>query len=212
MNDDSICQACPTPLHCATAVCQGTCPSCLPGYRLDSDGNCTSLLCLLYGCGAANVGVVCNEVNSTSFSCTCPGASPIIVIPPDVFEGCDSSPSDNDVVAHINGTHLDAFLRNGILEITGVVLVEVNGNTFTININSTVPATSLENSLKSQLAAFLGGSYTSQDITLAYGSSKRDAQNDQVHVTVNGNNFVAGTAFYQFPVLLFGLLLLGVHL
>lgn len=181
-----------------------------PGNGTADATQCTPQKCFLYGCGASNIGVVCNELNDTSFTCTCPNDTMAqVVIIPQAFEGCDQNgTTDEQVVASLNGTTLEAFLKNNILTITGAILVNVNGRTFTINLNTTVPADSIEEQLREQIAAFLGGGYTSDDITLQY-SNKR-AFSSSVGVTVNGQD--SGAMRRSFDLFLFGMMYLALHL
>jgi hypothetical protein len=164
--------------------------------------------CLLYGCGVANIGILCTEVSNTEFSCTCPGEPAVIVHVPDVFIGCiGSHPSDYDVVTHINALHIVAFLRNSILEITSVIFGESNGNSFTLTIRATVSLSSIEDLLKIQIARFLGGSYTAEDIILTYGSKR--IEDGTVKVTVEGAASAAPINAHS--LYMFGLLLMALH-
>jgi len=184
---------------------------CPAGFRQEQDGSCTPLNCLLCGCGASHIGIECQEFNSTSISCICPDGTTTIVTPPDVFAGCSNTtqPTDQEVVAAINATQLEAFLLHGIVEITGVFMVQANGRTFTLNITSAVPATQLESTLRTQIAAFLGGSYTADDVKLTYTSRKRADNQAQVNVTLQSQVSSAGVVGYS--LVLFGLLLVALQ-
>jgi hypothetical protein len=112
-------------------------------------------------------------------------------------------------VANINATVLSAKLKDGILEIVGALVVNVEGRSFTIQINSTVPAGNLEDAIRQQIAAFLGGSYTRDDVRLTY-SSKR-AYNADVGVTIDGDASSGSVLKRNFHLFVFGLLYLTLH-
>jgi len=202
-------------------VCS-TCTSCdwdkrlvapCPGNGTADAATCETLNCVRYGCGASNIGVTCDEIDDKSFRCSCQGSSqPVVVTVPSAFEGCTfngTQPTDEDVVANINATILSAHLEDGILQITGAIVVNVDGRSFTLQLNSTVPAGDLEDELKQHIAAFLGGSYTADDVQLSY-SSKR-AYDAEVSVTVDGNASAGSALQRNFQLFVFGLLYLTLH-
>jgi len=190
-----------------TACSTGVSP-CAPGYELRADGSCRPMWCLLRGCGARNVGILCQEVNDTAFSCQCPDKSPVIVNLPNHFSGCSlvPMPTEVDIVAHINALHLEAFLVNGILEVRSVFFLEVNGNSFTVHINATVPVRIFEDALKKQIALFLGGDFSESDIIISFDMSKR-SDTGMVKVTVGGD-VSSAPALPAYSLYLFSLLLL----
>jgi len=208
---DQICEFDPNaPIsHCKCFACH-PCPECQKGYELSDDGNsCTPINCLLYGCGAANIGVVCQEVNSTFYSCTCPDdtLSPVIVMVPGTFEGCSGDFSDEEVVQNINALSIEAFLLNAISSLSDVTMGDTNGNTFSLSLNSTDAITSLEQELKDDIAAFLGGTYTPDDIQIAF-QSKRDVGQIDVTVDSSDNGNTSAASFVGQQVWLFAILLL----
>jgi hypothetical protein len=150
---------------------------------------------MLYGCGAANLDVVCKEYSSTTFICVCPGELVSYVAANTTsFQGCGSGSNGSgsgapisQVLASVNTTHLEAFLVNGMEQILGAAIVTVNGNQFTLNINATVPIDGLTAELEKEIAAFLGGGYTAADVTVQYVSKRKRATSGTVIVSINGN-------------------------
>jgi hypothetical protein len=155
---------------------------------------------MLYGCGASNIDVLCTEYDSGHFLCVCPGEHVTIVAINDTFDGCPGSPpaSNEEVVAHVNTTNLEPFLVNGMENLLGSAVVTVNGITFTLNVNATVPIDGLTAELQSEIAAYLGGDFTADDVTVDYVGKKKRAENGQVVVTVHrsGASSVAPTTAY----------------
>jgi hypothetical protein len=110
--------------------------------------------------------------------CTCPQEEVHIVKAGDAFPGCVGSggpPTDAEVLAKVNTTRLAVNLRNGVLQIVGVAVVDINGNTAELSINSTVPIDHITDEIKKQIAIFLGGDYTADDISVEFVSKKRQA-------------------------------------
>jgi hypothetical protein len=224
----SPCRSCPVgdwisyPCEGYTNTVCSTCTPCdwdkrlvapCPGNGTADAATCKTLNCVRYGCGASNIGVTCSEIDDNSFSCLCSGsAQAVVVTVPSAFEGCGfngTQPTDEEVVANINATVLSAKLKDGILEIIGAIVVNVEGRSFTIQINSTVPAGNLEDAIRQQIAAFLGGSYTRDDVRLTY-SSKR-AYNADVGVTIDGDASSGSVLKRNFHLFVFGLLYLTLH-
>jgi len=167
---------------------------------MDLYGLCSPQLCLLYGCGAANIDVLCSEYDSGHFLCVCPGEHVTIVAINDTFSGCPGSPppTNEEIVANVNATALEAHLVNGIETVLGAAVVTVNGTSFTLNINATVPIDGITAELQREIASYFGGDVTADDITVNYTNSKRKrVDNGQVSVTVNtsaANSMVPHTA------------------
>jgi hypothetical protein len=166
---------------------------------MDLYGLCVAENCAIYGCGASNLDVRCDEYNSTHFLCTCPREEVTIVKNGDVFPGCDNGgtpPSTEEVLAKVNTTRLQASLVNGVIELVGVIVVDINGSSIELDLNSTVPIDNITDEIKRQIAFFLGGDYTADDINIEYVTKKRQADstnNGRVRVTVSGNNSRAPT-------------------
>jgi len=191
------------------------CGPCQVGYTLDLYGLCVAQLCMLYGCGAANVDVVCKEYSDTTFICVCPVEQvSYVAANTTTFQGCSSSgngsgnqpqPPINQVLASVNTTHLEAFLVNGMEQILGAAIVSVNGNTFTLNINATVPIDGLTAELEKEIANFLGAGYTANDISVQYVARKRNT-NGQVVVSVSGQASGVTSVYVPITAFLIGLL------
>jgi len=165
---------------------------------------------MLFGCGAANLDVVCKEYSATQFLCVCPGELvSYVTANTSTFTGCTGSQSPpapiSKVLASVNSTNLEAFLINGMEQILGAAIVTVNGNTFTLNVNATVPIDGLTTELEKEIAAFLGGGYTADDVTVSYVSKKR-VNNGQVSVSVNGQASGASSVVPFAAYLIIGLL------
>jgi len=103
------------------------------------------------------------------------------------------------IVANIDFVQLEAFLVNAGFQITGVIEGEINGASFTIDVNTTEAVgsdfvTALEQFLADQIAKFLGGGYTAGDITVDVSPStptttKRQANDPATHtasITISG--------------------------
>jgi len=182
------------------------CGPCQVGWSLALNGKCTPLNCLLYGCGASNIGVVCAEADEKHYVCKCPGEGAITLAVGDVFIGCNiPAATDEEVLAQVNITGLAAHLTNGVIDLLGVIVVDVNGNTFTLNIQASVPIDTIGEHLKEKIAEFLGADYTANDITLEYLTKR--AVSGTVMVTVNrGDSSLASRVTYS-AFLLFCLML-----
>jgi hypothetical protein len=163
---------------------------------MDLYGLCVAESCAIYGCGASNLDARCDEYNSTHFLCTCPREQVTIMKNGDAFPGCDNAgtpPSDEEVLAKVNTTRLQASLVNGVIELVGVVVVEIDGNKIELDLHSTVPIDSISDEIKRQIALFLGGDYTADDITIEYVNRKRQTGDNStttqglVRVTVDSN-------------------------
>lgn len=100
---------------------------------------------------------------------------------------------------------------HGVLEITGVIMVDVNGNAFVVNINSTVPIDNIASQIRTQIANFLGGGYTTDDISLDFSNdtgTKRGAaglseviSGQLVSITVGGSASSAPACVTDFALL-----------
>jgi len=159
---------------------------------------------MLYGCGAANLDVVCKEYNSTTYICVCPveqvtyvtvGKAPFPGCPGSLGCGCHTAA---EIIAKVNTTNLVACLINGIPEVLGVVVVSVNGTTFNLYITSSFPVNQLTVSLQQQIAAHLGGDFTANEVLVEYTNKKRfdDVNSGHVLVTVK-EPVVASAAAYS---------------
>jgi hypothetical protein len=164
---------------------------------------------MLYGCGAANLDVTCKEYSDTTFLCVCPGEQvSYVAANSTAFQGCGSGgspPSVNTVIASINATNLEAFLVNGMEHLLGAAVVTINGNTFTLNVNATVPIDGLTVEMEKEIAAYLGAGYTAADVTVQFTTKKR-VTGGTASVTVTGqsssaSNFVPITAYLFIGVL-----------
>jgi len=142
-------------------------------------------------------------MSTKNISSTCPGEKAVIVEVGDTFDGCISSPPNpppEDVLARVNATNLVAYLLNGgKMHIFGVVVVEIDGDSFTLNINADVPIDTIEDLLKTQIAAFLGGDYTKDDIDIEYPAKRAQGT---VIVRVRGNTSDVHTVTYSLYLLL----------
>jgi len=153
---------------------------------------------MIRGCGASNVDVRCQEFDSENFLCICPGEKITKVGINGTFEGCADAGTPalpDEILAVVNTTYLEAYLINGVKQVLGATVVTINGNSFTLNINATVAIDGLTSELQTEIAAWLGGDYTSDDITIEF-TKKRDASNGQMHVTVEGQT--AGASTFSF--------------
>jgi len=145
---------------------------------------------MLYGCGASLVDVLCAEYDSGHFLCVCPGEIVSILAINDTFEGCPGDPTPfppEEIVANVNTTFLEAFLVNGMEQILGAAIITVDGTTFTLNITATVPIDGLTDELKRQIAVWLGGDYTADDVEVNYVAKRKREDNGEVHVSINGH-------------------------
>jgi len=143
------------------------------------------------GCGASNMDVICQEFDSQNFLCICPGEDSTQVHVNSTFPGCANAgnpPTSDEILASVNTTHLEAFLVNGVEQVLGAAVVTINGNSFTLNVNATVPIDGLTAELQSEIAAWLGGDYTASDITAQFTNKKRDASNGQLTVVVDSHS------------------------
>jgi len=157
---------------------------------------------MIHGCGAANIGVVCQEVDDTHFTCRCPGETRQTITVTDPFQGfdgCDNngdSPTAEEILAQVNSTYLEANLVNGVDQILAVIVIEIDGDTITLNITSSVPIENLQPQLKQQIAEFLGGDYEPQDVILTTKSSNQTPQTINqgvVQARIRDRAFVADT-------------------
>jgi len=184
------------------------CHPCQVGYTLDLYGLCVGQLCSLYGCGASLIDVLCTEYDSGHFLCVCPGEIVSVVAINDTFAGCSgSTPATSDeIVANVNATSLEAHLINGIEQVLGAAVVTVNGSSFTLNVNATVPIDGITAELQREIASYLGGDITAEDVTVQYTGQKkkRDAYNGQVQVDVTTS--AANSIVMVTPYLILGLL------
>jgi len=154
---------------------------------------------MIHGCGAANLGVVCAEMDADHYMCKCPGVqTPVTVKSGDTFEGCPGlpPPTPEEILAQVNITNLEASLVNGVMEVVGVIVVDINGDSFTLNITATVPIDTIQQLLKEQIAKFLGGNYEANDITLELVTKKKraEAETGTVIVRLGDRSFVADSS------------------
>jgi len=191
---------------CSPCYTEG-CGPCQLGWTLALNGACTPLNCAIRGCGAANIGVKCHEVDLTHFLCTCPGENGVTVGANETFQGCQNlpPPSPEEVIANVNVTDLAANLVNGMIEIVGVAVVNVSGTTITLNITATVPIDTIGDQLKNQIAQYLGGDVTADDLTLEYTTKRADS--GMVTVNLGGGVSSGNRLFYAVYISLLGLLL-----
>jgi len=166
---------------------------------------------MLYGCGAANLDVVCKEYSSDTFLCVCPGELVSYEkANTTTFTGCSGTntpqPPITKIIASVNATKLEAFLVNGMEQVLGVAMVSVNGNTFTLNVNATIPVDGLTVELEKEIASFLGGGYTADDITVQWVAKKRTANNGSVVVSVSGQSASSSVVVPITAYLIIGLL------
>jgi phage tail sheath gpL-like len=139
--------------------------------------------------------------------CKCPGEqSPVTVTVGTPFEGCDNiiPPTDEEVVAQVNVTAFAASLVNGVMELLGVVVVDIEGNSFTLNITATVPIDGITEHLKQAIADYFQGEYTADDITIDYVTKR--AHSGVVQVTVNGHASAGIHVTFSYLLLLASLL------
>jgi len=144
--------------------------------------------CQIYGCGAANIGTVCAELNETHFTCQCPlTQNPTIVKAGDAFPGCPGStpPTHTEVVANLNVTNLQIFIINRDIEVVAVIAVKVGDSTMNLNVTVTVPIDGILQNLREAIASFLGTEYTANDISIVVAQKKR-ASTANLIVTVGG--------------------------
>jgi len=122
--------------------------------------------CLLHGCGAANAGVVCQEIDDDSYSCSCPDGNTTVVEVGDTFAGCTEV--HEHVFAVVNITNIEIILVNGVEEILGVVAVQIDDESFSLNVTATVPIDTIGQHIREKIAEYLGAGYTADDITIDY--------------------------------------------
>jgi hypothetical protein len=148
-------------------------------------------------------------VDLAHYLCTCPGENGVTVGVNDTFHGCANipTPTDEEVIANVNVTDLAANLVNGVMEVVGVVVVDISGTSITLNITATVAIDTIGDLIKQRIAQYLGGDVTADDLTLVYQTKR--SFNDSGTVTVNlGGGVSSGNhLFYAVYMSLFGLLL-----
>jgi hypothetical protein len=107
----------------------------------------------------------------------------------------------NEILAHVNTTGLVASLVNGMVDVLGVIVVNIDGNTAELNITARVPIDTLTDLLKERIAAYLGEGFTADDITIEY-SKKRANTNEflgTATITVGADSsFAFGTTRVSF--------------
>jgi len=152
---------------------------------------------MIHGCGAAVPGVVCAELDESHYMCKCPGEQNYhTVAAGEAFQGCPGGgtpPTPEEILASVNVTNLEANLINGVLEVLGVVVVSIDGDTFTLNITATVPIDTLLKLLAQQIADYLGGDYTADDIIVTTTTKRAESGTVVVQVTDN-NRFTTSPA------------------
>jgi len=142
----------------------------------------------------------------TSYICVCPVEQVTYVTAGTKFNGCPgSAPSTpctaEEIIANVDPDCLEAFVVNGVPEVLGAAIVTVNGKTFTVFITSAIPVADLTAQLELQIALFLGGDYTADNVDIEYTGKKR-ATTGQVLVTLT-EPALSGTATYSFLIALF---------
>jgi len=155
---------------------------------------------LIHGCGAANIGVVCEEVDDTHFTCRCPGETRQIITIIDTFQGfdgCDDNgvpPTAEEILAQVEFIRIEANLVNNVVQILAAVVIDITGDTITLDIIATAPIENLLPQIRQQLAVFLGGDYEPEDIILTIKSSSPQSVNQgTVLARVRDRAFVAET-------------------
>jgi len=184
---------------CAPCYQEG-CGPCQIGWQL-VNGICRPRHCLIHGCGAANIGVVCEEVDDTHFTCRCPGETrqTITVLDPfQGFDGCDDNgvaPTAEEILAQVEFINIEANLVNNVVQILAAVVIDIDGDTITLDITATTPIENIQPQIRQQLAEFLGGDYEPEDIILTIKSSSPQQLVNQgtVLARVRDRAFVADT-------------------
>jgi hypothetical protein len=163
----------------------------------------------LYGCGASNIGAVCKELDETKYMCKCPGTQGFeTVTAGEPFAGCSTTgppPTPEEVVANVNANGLVSHITKDVMQVLGVIVVEVEGATFTLNVTATVPIDTLTEHLKEAIADYLMGDYTAADITIEY--MKKRAHSGEVRVTVGEVTVGPGSRLGYSVAVVAGLLL-----
>jgi len=186
----------------------GGCGPCQVGFTLALNGLCSPINCQLYGCGAANINSVCKELDKDSYMCTCPNVQqPIRVVAGEGFIGCegeDNPPTATEIIANVNVTNLEAYLIHGVIEILGAVVVDIGGDSFTLNVTATVPIDTIGDHIKKAIAAHIAGDYTAADITIRFTTKRTET--GRIFVTLSDSANSASPLSFSIVGLL-GLLL-----
>jgi hypothetical protein len=118
--------------------------------------------------------------------CKCPGENAVTLEAGEVFIGCDIPPAPiEEILATVNVTNLEASLVNGVIEILGVVVVDIDGDSFTLDVSATVPIDTIGDHIKQKIAEFLGHGYTADDIEIEFVTKR--AETGTIVVTVGGS-------------------------
>jgi hypothetical protein len=139
-------------------------------------------MCSINGCGAANLGVVCAELDTDHYICKCPNTQDAVTLEAgEVFE-CDFDgevpPTIEDILARVNTTNLVASLVNGVFEVLGAAVVTIDGNSFTLEITATVEIDGLTELLAERIAFFLGAGYTPEHVHVEWVTKRKRASTD----------------------------------
>jgi hypothetical protein len=108
-----------------------------------------------------------------------------------------------EIFAKVNTSNLEANLVNGVIEVLGVIVVEIDGDSITLDITATIEIDTLKPLLRQQIALYLGGGYTEDDITIEVVSKKRraDTETGTVIVKVTDGLSVSPAPQSVFPIL-----------
>jgi hypothetical protein len=130
--------------------------------------------------------------------CKCPGENSVTIKVGDQFAGClnpPPPPPPEVLLAHVNINHLEAALVNGGMNVQAAMVVNINGNSFTLEIHATVPIDTIMDLIRQRIADYLGGDYTAADITLDLVTKR--TQSATVVVSVNPHSSLAGSVRYS---------------
>jgi len=105
------------------------------------------------------------------------------------FDGCTGlpPPPDEEVIARVNVTNLEAHLINGVIEILGVIAVKTDSLSFSLNITATVAIDTIIPHIAEAIAEYLGGAYTASDVHVQI-VTKRIANGSVIVTLDSGHN------------------------
>jgi hypothetical protein len=132
---------------------------------------------------------------------------------PHLFSGCPPPrPTDKVIIAHISALHIEAFLVNAILEAKSVLILEIDDNSFILDITATVPIARIEAFLKIQIAHFLGADFTPTDIEIDFDLSSKRSESGTARVILNGDVSVSlAPSIHAYSLFILGLLWLAFY-